>query len=134
MEERRPIGRTPRRDVRGLILTLFVVLIAFAGAPPRWLDGGGFPTPTPTNTLVPTETPTETPTVIPLEALFPTETPAPALPAPGDNAPQPGGLDAQSLAETEPSSPNLLLLAAPFVLALLVLAVIVGNWVRRSQT
>jgi hypothetical protein len=132
MKKKRLVDRIPSRGVGALLLALLVILTSFAARSPFWLDGGGFPTPT--STPIPTETPTETPTAIPLEALFPTETPTFVFPAPADDASRQGaGLEAQVEAAQPPSSPNLLLLAVPFLLAAIVLGVIVLNWIRRSQ-
>lgn len=104
------------------------------GSIPRevFFDGGGFPTPTPTAT--PTATPEPTATPVPLEQLFPTETPV--IPYPPQNlGGLPGGAEARGLEADEASvqSPNLLLLSLPFAAAALILAFIVLRWVRRGR-
>ncbi len=98
------------------------------------LDGGGFPTPTPTATLAPTLAPTETPTNIPLESVFPVETPPLVAPYPMEQQSFGAGeIQPQAAVASSSSSPSLILVALPFLGAFLVLALIVGNWLRRSR-
>ncbi len=120
------------------LLLLLALLAAqattIAGAGASLLDGGGFPTATPTATQAPTLEPTQTPTNIPLESVFPAETPTLVVPYPMEQ--QSVGAEAvapQAAAASSGSSPSLILVALPFLGAFLLLALIVGNWLRRAR-
>ena len=119
------------------ILPFLVVLIALAtgaaGAGAGLLDGGGFPTPTPTATLAPTLEPTQTPTNLALDSVFPPETPTPVVPYPVEQFLGADALEPQAATAESASSPSLILIALPFLGAFLLLALIVGNWLRRSR-
>lgn len=126
-----------RYGLAAIILSIAVVgglatLAADTGA--GTLDGGGFPTATPTATLVPTLAPTETPTNIPLESVFPVETPTLVQPYPMEQQSLgSGAVQSQAAAPSNSSSPSLILVALPFLGAFLLLALIVANWLRRSR-
>ncbi len=106
---------------------------AAAGSGAGLLDGGGFPTVTPTTTLTPTLEPTQTPTVIPLESIFPAETSTPVIPYPVGQSLGAEALEPQASTAGGSSSPSLVLVALPFLGAFLLLALIVGNWLRRAR-
>ncbi len=123
---------TKRRLVRMMMFGFTLFLLAAGAAsgaamdtPGVQLDGGGFPTPTPT--LVPTDTPFPTATSVPLELLFPTDTPVPLV---FDG--QAVGSDIAQSQEAEPRSPNLFLLALPFLAAAALLGFILFNILRRN--
>jgi hypothetical protein len=109
-------------------LMLLAAGAASVAATDGQLDGGGFPTPTPTATFVPTDTPFPTATTVPLELLFPTDTPVPQA---FDR--QAAGADIAQSQEAGPSSPNLFLLALPFLAAAALLGFILFNILRRNN-
>jgi hypothetical protein len=119
------------------VLLLFVVLAALATgaatAGAAFLDGGGFPTATPTATLAPTAAPTQTPTNIALDSIFPTQTPSLVVPYPVEQFLGADAIEPQAATAESSSSPSLILVALPFLGAFLLLALIVGNWLRRSR-
>ena len=129
--------KLPRYGLAAILVCIAVVgalATLAAGTGAGTLDGGGFPTATPTATLAPTLEPTETPTNIPLESVFPLETPTLVAPYPPEQQSLgAGAIQPQAAVAGNSSSPSLILVALPFLGAFLVLALIVGNWIRRAR-
>ena len=122
-----------------LILMAGVVLLLTAALPGRiLLDGGGFPTPTPTDApaLAPEPAPTETPTLVPVELVIPDASPTPVILLGVDQ--QSAGPDniianPELVEEQSEGGFNFLLLGIPILGVLAVLAVVVGFYLRRGQ-
>ena len=80
MEPQTPLTRTPQaksvllRQLLALFCIGAAVFTTLAAIAPHWADGGGFPTATPTNTLVP---PTDTPLPYPSPTAILTAYPSP---------------------------------------------------------
>ncbi len=120
-----------------IIGLVFVLTAAVPGG--LNLDGGGFPTPTPTDApaLAPEPSPTETPTLIPVESILPEATPTLVI-LPDNNQPASGAdsFVASSDVEGEEQDEggiNLLLLGIPILGVLTILVIVVGFYLRRSR-
>ncbi|MDX1437211.1 MAG: hypothetical protein R3335_10400 [Anaerolineales bacterium] len=127
-----------RISLLAALLLLILVAAGSAGASRAdgLLDGGGFPTPTPTATLIPTLSATQpiapTATSPPVDNLIPTASTIP-YPFPTFDSNLVGGSGSQS-SEGSSSSPSLLVLALPFLCALSLLVGVIVYWVRNART
>lgn len=120
-----------------IIGVVFVLTAAVPGGPS--FDGGGFPTPTPTEApaLAPEPGPTETPTLIPVESILPEASPTLVL-QPENNQPSLGADSFVASSEVvgdeqDGGGINFLLLGIPILGVLTILVIVVGFYLRRSR-
>ena len=128
------------RQITWLLILIAGMVLALTAALPGGilLDGGGFPTPTPTAApaLVPEPAPTATPTQVPVQLIVPEPSPTPVLLLEPEQQPAGSG---NIIANSEPVEAqdeggfNYLLLGIPILGVLAVLAVVVGFYLRRGQ-